>query len=68
MRRLMIGCVHIYRFFSPVKLLLFGPYCRCRFTPTCSEFALRVLKKYSLAKACGLILQRLARCHPFYHK
>ncbi|MDR1254467.1 MAG: membrane protein insertion efficiency factor YidD [Puniceicoccales bacterium] len=43
----------------------FGLGCRCRFYPTCSEYALQSLKKYAFLKACYLIGRRLLRCHPF---
>jgi putative membrane protein insertion efficiency factor len=39
---------------------------RCRFTPTCSAYALEAIKKYGAAKGGWLTLRRLLRCHPFY--
>ncbi|MDR3317632.1 MAG: membrane protein insertion efficiency factor YidD [Puniceicoccales bacterium] len=66
---LLIFPIRIYKLFlSPLKIVLFGPYCRCRFSPTCSQFAIRVIKKYSFFKALYFIILRLARCHPFYGK
>ncbi|MGI9500809.1 MAG: membrane protein insertion efficiency factor YidD [Geminicoccaceae bacterium] len=40
-----------------------GP--RCRFLPTCSDYALDALARHGAIRGGGLILQRLARCHPF---
>ncbi len=37
----------------------------CRFTPTCSEYALQALRKYGLFKGLWLTLRRLSRCHPW---
>ncbi len=38
----------------------------CRFTPTCSAYALEAICKYGAAKGGFLALKRLMRCHPFY--
>ncbi|MBR7183310.1 MAG: membrane protein insertion efficiency factor YidD [Alistipes sp.] len=37
----------------------------CRFTPTCSQYALEALKKYGAIKGGYLTLKRIARCHPW---
>jgi hypothetical protein len=37
----------------------------CRFTPTCSAYALEALQTYDAAKGSYLTLRRLARCHPW---
>ena len=36
----------------------------CRFSPTCSTYALEALKKYGLLKGGRLALGRIMRCHP----
>jgi putative membrane protein insertion efficiency factor len=46
------------RFFSP----LFPP--RCRFYPTCSEYALQSIAFYGPVCGLGKALWRLLRCHP----
>ncbi|MCF8010176.1 MAG: membrane protein insertion efficiency factor YidD [Clostridiales bacterium] len=38
---------------------------RCRFYPTCSQYALEALRKYGLWKGLFLSLKRIIRCHPF---
>lgn len=38
---------------------------RCRFTPSCSNYALEALKQHSFIKAMGFIFFRIGRCHPF---
>lgn len=38
----------------------------CRFTPTCSAYALEAIEKYGAVKGGFLALKRLLRCHPFY--
>ena len=37
----------------------------CRFSPTCSTYALEALKKYGLLKGSRLALRRIMRCHPW---
>lgn len=37
----------------------------CRFTPTCSTYALEALKKYGLFKGFFFAFKRIIRCHPF---
>ena len=38
----------------------------CRFTPTCSEYAIESIQKYGAARGMGLAAKRLLRCHPFH--
>lgn len=55
----LIALVHLYRWLiSP----LLGP--RCRFYPTCSEYALIALKHHGALKGGWLALKRIGRCHP----
>lgn len=37
----------------------------CRFTPTCSEYAIEAMTRYGFWKGLLLGLKRLSRCHPF---
>jgi len=37
----------------------------CRFTPTCSEYALEAIKKYGPFKGFYLSFKRIMRCHPW---
>ena len=55
-----------------LALVKFYQYCispytppACRFTPTCSQYAVEALKKYGPIKGCWLPLKRLSRCHPW---
>lgn len=38
----------------------------CRFTPSCSIYAIGVIKKYGAAKGSWLALKRICRCHPWH--
>ena len=37
----------------------------CRFTPTCSSYAMSVFRTHSFPKALYLTVRRILRCHPF---
>jgi putative membrane protein insertion efficiency factor len=36
----------------------------CRFTPTCSQYALEAVEKYGALKGGWLALRRILRCNP----
>lgn len=38
---------------------------RCRYIPTCSQYALEAIQKYGAAKGGFLALRRFLQCHPF---
>ena len=60
-KRIMLGMIRFYRrFISPMF-----PPC-CRFTPTCSAYALEAIQKYGALKGGYLAVRRILRCHPFY--
>ena len=42
---------------------LLGP--SCRFTPTCSEYAVEAIQKYGPFKGSWLSFKRIMRCHPW---
>lgn len=61
MKALLIAMIRFYQtFISP----LHGPC--CRFTPTCSEYALQALQKYGVLKGSWLAVKRICKCHPFH--
>ena len=37
----------------------------CRFTPTCSSYAIEALRKHGLLRGMYLAVRRLLRCHPW---
>lgn len=60
MKRLAIGLIRFYqRGISP----LFPP--SCRFTPTCSGYALQAIERFGILRGSWLAMLRIGRCHPF---
>lgn len=37
----------------------------CRFTPTCSQYAIEALRKHGPVKGLWLAIRRILRCHPW---
>ena len=60
MKHLMIWLIGLYRkFISPLK-----PPC-CRFTPTCSAYAIEAFQKRGFFAGLILTVWRILRCNPF---
>ena len=52
----------IIKFYQKMPLL---SHKSCRFTPTCSEYAIKALEEYGCFKGSFLALKRILRCNPF---
>ena len=60
-RHLAIGPLLFYkRFVSPLLPRA------CRFHPTCSEYAMDIIRIHGLGRVLWLSFRRLLRCHPFH--
>ena len=60
LRTLLLVPVYIYR----AAISPFLPS-RCRFLPSCSEYAVQALSRHGALAGSWLVIRRLARCHPF---
>ena len=38
----------------------------CRYTPTCSEYAIIAVRRYGFIKGFILAVKRIAKCHPWH--
>ena len=61
LRKLILAVLSVLR---PLRATFLPP--SCRFSPTCSQYAVDVLKYHGLAASLKLILSRISRCHPFH--
>ena len=50
---------------SPAQLFLFGAGAGCRFTPTCSAYALEAVREQGAVSGAVLAVKRVCRCHPW---
>ena len=59
--------LRIYRAaISPALTAMFGPLgFGCRFTPTCSQYALQAVRAHGALHGSALAARRLCRCHPW---
>ena len=60
MNKVVLGFIRFYqRLLSPYLPSL------CRYTPTCSEYAIQSFEKHGFLIAIWLTIKRLVRCNPF---
>ncbi|MGD9675600.1 MAG: membrane protein insertion efficiency factor YidD [Candidatus Bipolaricaulia bacterium] len=61
LRKALVVPIRVYqRVISP----LLPP--RCRFYPTCSQYAVEAIETHGALRGSWLALRRLLRCHPFH--
>jgi uncharacterized protein len=58
--RALMALVRVY------QIVPTGVVSRCRFAPTCSEYALGALRLHGAGRGLWLTVRRLGRCHPFH--
>jgi len=66
LQHILIFAVRVYRWtISPAQIFLFGTGSGCRFTPTCSVYALAALREHGAVAGTALAAKRICRCHPW---
>jgi putative membrane protein insertion efficiency factor len=58
------GVLAVLRFYQSAISPAFPA--RCRYSPTCSAYAVEAIGRFGLARGGWLALRRLLRCHPFH--
>ena len=60
MRKIIIIAIRFYQ-------LAISPWLspRCRFIPSCSDYALEAVQKFGVLKGGAMAIKRILRCHPF---
>jgi hypothetical protein len=61
MKRLLMALLRTYQY-------AISPFLgrRCRYYPSCSEFAVEAVEKYGAIKGGWLGVKRVCRCHPWH--
>ena len=62
-RVLTYALILLIRFYQQVISPHLGA--NCRYTPTCSAYAIQALQKHGLLKGSWLALRRILRCNPW---
>jgi uncharacterized protein len=61
-----IGLVRLYQVtLSPLKTMFFGTAQCCRFTPSCSCYALEAFRVHGFCRGGIMAARRILRCHPW---
>lgn len=59
-KRPLVFIINLYRkYISPLKKPT------CRFSPTCSQYAIEAIEKYGAFKGSFMAINRILKCHPF---
>jgi putative membrane protein insertion efficiency factor len=58
------GLITLLRLYQFTFSIFFGPC--CRFTPSCSYYAVLAIQRFGITKGIWLAFKRLVKCHPFH--
>ena len=63
MKKILIFLIEFYQ--KHISCWLEQKNIRCKYYPTCSEYAKQALEKYGVLKECWLAVKRILKCNPF---
>ena len=62
-KRLLLWCIRMYRY---IRRNVTHDTCpRCRYIPTCSQYAVTAIQRYGAWKGGWMAVWRVLRCNPF---
>ncbi|MDO4170877.1 MAG: membrane protein insertion efficiency factor YidD [Lachnospiraceae bacterium] len=61
MKKVALSCIRFYQKY--LSVMKGGP--TCKYTPTCSQYAIEAIEKYGFIKGGLLAAWRILRCNPF---
>jgi len=65
-QHILMAGIRVYRLVvSPAQVFVFGPDAGCRFTPSCSAYALEAVREHGALTGSALTAKRICRCHPW---
>ena len=56
--------IAMIRFYQVCISPMLGPH--CRFSPSCSQYALVAIQTHGVFKGLYLAIKRISKCHPFH--
>ena len=61
MKKILLGLIFFYQ-----KAI--SPYLpnSCRYTPTCSQYAMEAIREYGAVRGGWMAVKRILRCNPFH--
>ena len=66
LQHILIFAVRLYRWtISPAQTFLFGSGSGCRFSPTCSAYAMEAVREHGAVTGTILATKRICRCQPW---
>jgi uncharacterized protein len=65
-QHILVFAIRAYRWtVSPAQFFIFGSTGGCRFTPTCSQYAMEAVHSRGVLTGSALAVKRICRCHPW---
>jgi uncharacterized protein len=65
-QHILVFAIRAYRWtISPAQLFVFGSTGGCRFTPTCSQYAIEAIHSRGIFTGGAQAVKRICRCHPW---
>ncbi len=65
MKRILLGCILFYQKHISQELGATTGM-RCKYLPTCSQYAYEAIERFGALRGVYLAARRLLKCHPFH--